>query len=351
VKRLEASVKAIRRSRNAATVKIDVASEAIDSAYGLLLSIAGEISCLGDLDAIQLADFDIPLRLAGSLGGPRWGSAGLRRHLGIKDRPIFVSVVKPSQGLTPKEFGDLAYECLAGGIDVAKSDELLQESQENFLARVRACVAAARRAEAETGERKLFMVHAVGPAGKIRDLYEAGVAQGGGIAMFAPAAVGFPQFQELASLGRVPMMAHMAMSGWLWQSHGMSVRAWAKFLRLFGADIVLYPALEGTLRARRSELETVREICRMEWHGLKASMPAAGGGQHAATMPTHYKLFGSDFIFLCGGGVVGHPKGARAGARSIRQAWEAIRQGLSLKQYAKQAPELAQALTAFKKYV
>jgi ribulose-bisphosphate carboxylase large chain len=195
------------------------------------------------------------------------------------------------------------------------------------------------------------MVHAVGPAGMIRNLYEAGVSAGGGIAMFAPAAVGFPQFHELASLGRVPMMAHMAMSGWLWQPHGMSVRAWAKLLRLLGADIVLYPALEGTLRARRSELATIKEVCGMEWHGLKSSMPAAGGGQHAATMPTHYELYGTDFIFLCGGGVVGHPKGARAGARSIRQAWEAIRQGIPLKRHARQAPELAQALTAFKKYV
>ena len=131
----------------------------------------------------------------------------------------------------------------------------------------------------------------------------------------------------------------------------MSVRAWAKFLRLFGADIVLYPALEGTLRARRPELETIKAVCEMEWHGLKTSMPAAGGGQHAATMPTHYKLYGKDFIFLCGGGVVGHPKGARAGARSIRQAWEAVRQGVSLKQYAKRAPELDQAITAFKKYI
>ena len=44
VKRLEAAVKAIQRGRHAASVKIDVASEAIDSAYGLILSIAGEIS-------------------------------------------------------------------------------------------------------------------------------------------------------------------------------------------------------------------------------------------------------------------------------------------------------------------
>jgi hypothetical protein len=65
-------------------------------------------------------------------------------------------------------------------------------------------------------------------------------------------------------------------------------------------------------------------------------------------MPTHYELHGTDFIFLCGGGVVGHPKGARAGARSIRQAREAIRQNIPLKQYAKQAPELAQALTALR---
>jgi ribulose-bisphosphate carboxylase large chain len=351
VKAMEAAVTTVRRGKQRARVTIDVVSEPIQSAYGLILSIAGEISCLNAMRTIQLVDFDLPPRLAKTLGGPRFGLKGLRRHLAIHGRPIFVSVVKPSQGLTPKEFGALAYECFIGGIDVCKSDELLQESRPDYLARVRACVEAAQRAEAETGEPKRFMLHAVGPADQLRALYEEGVAAGGGVVMFAPAAVGFPQFHALASLGRLPMMAHMAMSGWLWQRHGMSVAAWAKFVRLFGADIVLYPALDGSLKATRAEVETIKHVCHATWPHIATSMPAIGGGQHAGTFAVHHDLFGRDFIFLCGGGVVGHPQGARAGARSVRQAWDAARQGIPAARYAKQAPELAAALKAFARYV
>ncbi len=351
VKAMEASVALVRRGKQRARVTIDVVSEPIQSAYGLILSIAGEISCLNVMRTIQLVDFELPKRLAKTLGGPRFGVDGLRRQLGIADRPIFVSVVKPSQGLSPKEFGNLAYECFVGGIDICKSDELLQEERADYLARVRACVEAAQRAEAETGEPKRFMVHAVGPADRIRALYEEGVAAGGGIAMFAPAAIGFPLFHALTSLGRLPVMAHMAMSGWLWQRHGMSVTAWAKFCRLLGSDVILYPALEGSLKATRADVEAIKSVCHMDWPGLRPSMPAIGGGQHAATLATHAKIFGRDFIFLCGGGVIGHPKGARAGARSIRQAWEAVQAGMPAKRYAKQAPELAAALKAFAKYV
>jgi ribulose 1,5-bisphosphate carboxylase large subunit-like protein len=351
VKAMEAAVKTIRREKNRGRVAIDVVSDPIETAYGLILSIAGEISCLNAMRSIELADFELPSRLTRILGGPRLGADGLYDRLGLTDRPIFVSVVKPSQGLSPKEFGDLAYECFVGGIDICKTDELLQESREDYLARVRACAEAARRAEAETGERKLFMVHPVGPADRMIPLYEEGLSAGGGIAMFAPAAIGFPLFHSLASLGRVPVMAHMSMSGWLWQRHGMSVNAWAKLVRLLGADIVLYPALQGSLKARRADLETVRSVCGTPWDGMRTSLPAVGGGQHAATMGVHVKLFGPRFIFLCGGGVVGHPGGARAGGRSIRQAWDAARQGIPVKTYARQAKELAAALKAFARYV
>lgn len=351
IKQLEAKVSSLRGQRTKGLVRIEVASESIESAYGLFLSIAGEVSCLGGMNYLRLADFELPDRIARLFGGPRWGRDGLRNLLGIRGRPIFICVVKPSQGLTPKEYGTIAYDCLVGGIDIVKTDELLQESQEDFMARVRAGVEAARRAEAETGEKKMFMAHVVAHAGEITRLYEEAVSAGSGIAMLAPAAAGFPFFQAIAMRSRVPIMAHMSTSGWLWGRHGMSVTAWSKFLRLFGADIVLYTALEGTLRCSPSEIKEVKKACEMPLRGLKASLPAAGGGQHAGTLAIHRKYYGHDFAFLCGGGVCGHPDGARAGARSIRQAWEALEQGIPLKTHAKRAPELAQALTAFKKYV
>jgi len=146
-------------------------------------------------------------------------------------------------------------------------------------------------------------------------------------------------------------MSHMAMSGWLWQRHGMSVAAWAKFVRVLGADVVLYPALQGSLKATKADVETIKRVCQTPIHGLRPSFPAIGGGQHAGTLEVHARLFGRDFIFLCGGGVVGHPQGARSGARSVRQAWEAVQAGTPVARYARQAPELAAALKAFARYV
>jgi ribulose-bisphosphate carboxylase large chain len=169
--------------------------------------------------------------------------------------------------------------------------------------------------------------------------------------MLSPAASGFPMLEELARLEKAPIMAHMAMSGWLWHKDGMSVRSWTKFMRLSGADIVLYPALEGTLKSRRKDLKDVHEACLAPMGKAKKSLIAVGGGMHAGTMGVHAKLFGPDFVYICGGGVCAHPGGPRSGGKSIRQAWEAHSQGIPLEKFRKGHKELDQALDAFKKYV
>jgi ribulose-bisphosphate carboxylase large chain len=45
-----------------------------------------------------------------------------------------------------------------------------------------------------------------------------------------------------------------------------------------------------------------------------------------------------------GGDVIGHPDGPRAGAAAVRQALEAINNGIPLEEYAKTHRELARAL-------
>jgi ribulose-bisphosphate carboxylase large chain len=54
-----------------------------------------------------------------------------------------------------------------------------------------------------------------------------------------------------------------------------------------------------------------------------------------------------DFLFMAGGGILAHPGGPAAGARSIRQAWEATRDGKPLADAARDAPELRDALAFF----
>lgn len=75
-------------------------------------------------------------------------------------------------------------------------------------------------------------------------------------------------------------------------------------------------------------------------------MPVVGSGMWAGQAPDTYRLTGGaiDLIYIAGGGIQGHPDGAGAGVRSIRQAWEAAMAGITLEEYARDHVELATAL-------
>jgi len=81
--------------------------------------------------------------------------------------------------------------------------------------------------------------------------------------------------------------------------------------------------------------------CLQEFGHIRRSLPVPGGSDSALTLETVYRHVGGvDFGFVPGRGIFGHPLGPKAGAASIRQAWEAIEKGISLEAYAVGRPEL-----------
>jgi ribulose-bisphosphate carboxylase large chain len=87
-------------------------------------------------------------------------------------------------------------------------------------------------------------------------------------------------------------------------------------------------------------IENVLE-CTKPMGRIKPCLPVPGGSDSALTLETVYNKVGNvDFGFVPGRGVFGHPMGPKAGAKSIRQAWEAIEQGISIETYAETHPEL-----------
>ena len=73
-------------------------------------------------------------------------------------------------------------------------------------------------------------------------------------------------------------------------------------------------------------------------------MPVPGGGLHAGMVPRLTADLGIDYALGAGGAIHGHPHGAAAGARAIRQAMDAVVAGTSLDEAARDHPELATAL-------
>jgi ribulose-bisphosphate carboxylase large chain len=54
-----------------------------------------------------------------------------------------------------------------------------------------------------------------------------------------------------------------------------------------------------------------------------------------------------DLLFLCGGGILGHPGGIKAGVKSVLQGWECAIENHDIDSYASTHPEFQQALEYF----
>jgi ribulose-bisphosphate carboxylase large chain len=73
-------------------------------------------------------------------------------------------------------------------------------------------------------------------------------------------------------------------------------------------------------------------------------MPVASGGVHAGMIKRLVDIAGTELQIQAGGGVSGHPRGVRGGARAMAQAVDAVMAGVPLDVYAKEHVELAEAI-------
>ena len=100
----------------------------------------------------KLVDLEVPDTLAEELVGPRFGIEGVRKLVGVNDRPLVLNMIKPCTGLTPEAGAQIFYETALGGVDLIKDDELMgNPSFSPVVDRVKAYLAAGERARDETG--------------------------------------------------------------------------------------------------------------------------------------------------------------------------------------------------------
>ena len=125
------------------------------------------------------------------------------------------------------------------------------------------------------------------------------------------------------------------------EKYGVHSRVMTKLQRLAGLDSIIMPGFGGRMMTPEEEVKDNIQECLQEFGHIRRSLPVPGGSDSALTLETVYNQVGSvDFGFVPGRGIFGHPMGPKAGAASIRQAWEAIEQGASLKTFANGRPEL-----------
>ena len=316
----------------------------------LLATVYGECASWGEL---RLVDLHLPESFVRAFPGPRLGLDGIRALVGAVDRPLLVTMLKPALGLTPTESAEVFRQCALGGTDAVKDDELLvSHPWSHFLDRVREHERAAREVLEETGHRTLYFVNITDRPDRLLDNARRAVDAGASGLLVDHVTVGVAALTMLAEDPGipVPVMGHLAMAGALYAAPRTGISSHlvlGKLPRLAGADLVVYPSPYGSLVYDRSKHLRLARTMTAPFHGLRATVPTPGGGLHAGMVPLLVDDLGIDHAFGAGGAIHGHPMGAAAGARAIRQAMDAVGRGESLAAAADRDTELRVALATW----
>lgn len=255
---------------------------------------------------IRVERIELPPRLAAAFRGPRFGVDGLRQLLGVEDRPLLCTALKP-MGLSAQQLADMAYQFALGGIDVIKDDHgLADQSMAPYRERVARCAEAVRRANERTGRRAIYVPNVTGPADQLLERAALARREGAGGLMVAPGLTGFDAMRQLADDDALalPIVSHPAfLGGWLTSPvSGMSHFALlGQLMRLAGADASIFPNQGGRFAFTARDCQAIAEGCRVPMGPLKPIFPTPGGGMTVERAPAIAAAYGRDVMLLIGG--------------------------------------------------
>jgi ribulose-bisphosphate carboxylase large chain len=318
-------------------------------------TVAGNLYDLGEVTGLRLETLHVPASYRARFDFPRVGIAGTRRAVGAPEGALVGTIIKPNVGFSAEQTAELVAGLCAAGVDFIKDDEVCADPEHAPLAqRVPAVMRVVREHAERTGKHVMVAFNITDEIDAMRRHADLVEREGGSCVMASLNACGYSAIQTLRR--HTPLALHGHRNGFGALSRhpllGIGFQAYQTLWRLAGVDHMHVHGLMGKFSQSDAEvIEGARDCYTPLAAGLDRDdtvMPAFSSGQWAGTVPVTWDSVGrDDLLFMAGGGILAHPGGPAAGVASIRQAWAAVRAGETLADYARQAPELAQALAFF----
>ena len=260
---------------------------------------------------IRVEYLDLPESLLQWFKGPRFGREGLRAWLGVPDRPLLCTALKP-MGLSATEMAELAYRLALGGIDMIKDDHGLADQPFcRFEERVKRCAAAVDRANRQTGHRCIYMPNVTAPADQVVERALFAKSNGAGGLLISPGLTGLDIVRRIGEDNRIglPIMSHPAFQGGfaIHPQSGLShFVLFGQITRLAGADACIFPNYSGRFYFTRDECRRLSQGTVSPMGHIKPIFPTPAGGMSLEHVPEMREVYGREVIFLIGGGLHRH---------------------------------------------
>ncbi len=336
---------------NRADAVIAYPLEAVGTDIAALVTITiGGVFAVRGLTGIRVMDIALPDAWS-CHPGPQFGIAGSRSLMGVPEGPMIASIIKPSLGLLPEETAAVVAQLCEAGVDFIKDDEKLMSPDYSPLKeRVDAIMPVIKDHEQKTGKKVMyaFGISSADTDTMMRN-HDLVVEADGNAAVININSIGYGGMSFLRKRSQLCLHAHR--NGWdILTRHpglGMEFRAYQKIWRLLGVDQFQINGIRAKYwEPDESFVRSFHDLAAPIFSDADRSLPVVCSGQWGGQAVETYRSTGRtlDLMYLGGGGIHGHPMGAAAGVRAIRQAWKAAELDVELEDYAADHPELRSAL-------
>ncbi len=350
----------------------------LNNVSGLLAGIVGNIAGMKMVSAMRFFDVKFPKKMIDKFPGPAFGVYGVRKLLKKKKECLLCTVPKPKIGRTDKEQAGLAKELFNAGdgnYDGIKDDENLTNLSFNkFDKRVKLVLDEAKKSEKLTGKKKFYLCNITHSNIDEMERRAKLIKKNKGIFMMMDViTTGFSAVDTIRrrNLG-LAIHAHRAMHGFITRDnsegiHGkgelngfsISMIVLAKLFRLLGVDSIhggsplskmedyneaVY--IKKILQEKNLKPDSKIPSLGQNWYHIRPVWMTASGGLHPGDFEVILDTLGSDVIIQCGGGILGHPKGIKAGVIAAQQARDIYYKKIKIKDFVKKedCSELADAV-------
>ncbi len=279
------------------------------------------------LPGITVMDIRLPRTMQQWFPGPKYGVDGVRRILGVEDRPLTFTALKP-MGLSTEALAEEAYQCALGGVDLIKDDHgLMDQPFSDFKSRVKAVCQAVRRGNREGGGHTMYIPNLSGSVFKLMDRIRYAEDCGAEGIMLAPGLIGFDTMQYAAAHTKLAVAAHPAMAGCFLDkgAGGFDCGLVMGYLpRLCGADLSVFPNYGGRFSLTEGQCRRIVEECQKDRGGMRPVIPCPSGGMTFDRLGSMKKFYGKDTAFLMGGGLFTHGPDLAENCRVFLESMEQV---------------------------
>jgi ribulose-bisphosphate carboxylase large chain len=319
----------------------------------LAATVSGNLYDLGEVTGLRLETLTLPVDYRMQYELPRMGIAATRTSIGAADGALVGTIIKPNVGMSAQDTADLVKTLCEAGVDFIKDDEVCANPQHAPLAeRVPAVMAVIRSHAERTGKRVMMAFNISDDLDAMRRHADLVEREGGSCVMVSLNWCGYSAVQSLRRSTSLAIHGHRNGFGAISRHPllGMSFQPYQALWRLAGVDHMHVHGLQGKFSQPDEEVVGAADDCLAAMSDTVDDrvLPVFSSGQWAGTVPATWAAVKSqDLLFMSGGGILAHPMGPAAGVVSLRQAWAAQREGISLDAYSRNHSELESALKFF----